>query len=377
VVIVRHSPAGGISSVPPFLVGVVAHRCDYGEEFLAEEAAPASAVIDNDSVRGDTGETERMRSQPSITDVAMQFASDIVNRTDDDVSIDLATDDHIVIDLRSTPVHDYTDTTVELHVIRELPPILDINALEPFTGHRADRSAFFEEDDASRPSGTDLSELGTTLRTAVSPVGGLATASWPARAAKRTVDIIVSALALLLLTPLLLAVTVLVKATSRGPVLYRSVRTGKDGREFAFWKFRSMYVGAADHLTLIADENEQTGPVFKMKHDPRITKFGRILRKTSIDELPQLLHVLTGKMSLVGPRPALPAEVAQYDARARQRLAVKPGITCIWQVSGRSDIDFDTWVDMDVEYIKKWSPLLDIRLLLLTIPAVISGKGAY
>jgi lipopolysaccharide/colanic/teichoic acid biosynthesis glycosyltransferase len=172
-------------------------------------------------------------------------------------------------------------------------------------------------------------------------------------------------------------IAVLTKTTSRGPGLYRSKRVGRDGEEFTLYKFRSMYDGAADERTSLAKHNEQSGPVFKMRDDPRITPLGRLLRKVSADELPQLVNVLSGKMSLVGPRPALPEEVAQYGIRASQRLAVKPGITCIWQVSGRSTIDFDTWIEMDVEYIRSWTLFRDISLLIRTVPAVLSGRGAY
>jgi lipopolysaccharide/colanic/teichoic acid biosynthesis glycosyltransferase len=152
---------------------------------------------------------------------------------------------------------------------------------------------------------------------------------------------------------------------------------GKDGREFTFYKFRSMHTNADLRRNELAHLNETDGPVFKMREDPRITAVGRILRRTSIDEAPQFWNVLRGDMSLVGPRPPLPSEVMHYDAKQWQRLMVWPGITCIWQVSGRSDLDFATWVDMDLEYIRRWSPWLDVALLLRTIPAVLSGRGAY
>ncbi len=172
-------------------------------------------------------------------------------------------------------------------------------------------------------------------------------------------------------------IAVLVAVTTPGPVLYRSERVGKDGQVFSFLKFRSMFIDAPARLEELRDHNEQTGPVFKMENDPRITPIGKFLRRGSIDELPQLLHVLSGRMSIVGPRPALVAEVEQYSDVERQRLLVKPGITCIWQVSGRSTIDFDTWVAMDLEYIRCWSLAKDVSLMAQTVPAVLSGKGAY
>ena len=143
------------------------------------------------------------------------------------------------------------------------------------------------------------------------------------------------------------------------------------------FKFRSMKVEAHEDRDEILHLNELEGPVFKIRDDPRVTRVGRAIRKLSIDELPQLLNVLAGDMSLVGPRPPLPEEYETYGPRERQRLAVKPGITCIWQVSGRSDLDFETWVDMDLEYIEGWTIRQDLKLLVLTIPAVLSGRGAY
>ena len=146
---------------------------------------------------------------------------------------------------------------------------------------------------------------------------------------------------------------------------------------FRFRKFRSMRATADDEKVELAALNEKSGPIFKIREDPRMTSVGRWLRRTSLDELPQLFHVASGRMSLVGPRPHLPVEVAMYGSRASQRLSVKPGVTCIWQVSGRSDLDFDTWIDLDLEYIQRWSLWSDIKLLVLTVPAVLSGRGAY
>ncbi len=205
----------------------------------------------------------------------------------------------------------------------------------------------------------------------------LLTASHWKLAVKRAVDI-VGAVALLFLTlPIIVVISVAVATTSRGPILYRQERIGRDRRSFTFLKFRSMYRDAESRLAGLQYLNDASGPIFKMKSDPRVTPVGRVLRRWSVDELPQLINVLLGHMSLVGPRPPLPQEVAEYGAEARQRLLVKPGITCIWQVSGRSDIDFDRWVAMDLEYISNWSLSLDLRLLLRTIPAVLGRRGAY
>jgi lipopolysaccharide/colanic/teichoic acid biosynthesis glycosyltransferase len=207
--------------------------------------------------------------------------------------------------------------------------------------------------------------------------GGLVTASPAQRLAKRLLDIVVGTGALAVILPVLLLAMAAVACTSRGPVFYVDWRTGRDGRTFRMWKLRSMHVDANRRLAQLLEHNEVTGPVFKMRRDPRITPVGRILRKLSIDEMPQLLNVIKGDMSLVGPRPPLPAECMSYSPRQRERLAVKPGLTCIWQVSGRSDIGFDEWVEMDLEYIARWSFGLDVHLLIRTIPAVLSGRGAY
>ena len=194
---------------------------------------------------------------------------------------------------------------------------------------------------------------------------------------KRVLDIIGATVGLILLTPIIFLVAVLVVLTSPGPPFFKQRRVGRGGRDFVFYKFRSMQVSAEELLHEIMDHNEVDGPVFKIKDDPRITEVGRFLRRFSIDELPQLWNVLRGDMSLVGPRPPLPEEVAQYSDWERQRLLVKPGITCIWQVSGRSTLDFETWVSMDLEYIRTWRPWLDLVLIARTVPAVLSGRGAY
>ena len=194
---------------------------------------------------------------------------------------------------------------------------------------------------------------------------------------KRTMDVVISLAALAVCLPFLPLVAIAIKLSSPGPVLHFQERIGKDGVRFRMLKLRSMTVGAESVRTSLAADADITGPVFKMRNDPRVTRVGRFLRKYSIDELPQLANVLAGQMSLVGPRPPLPEEVEHYEPWHMRRLSVKPGLTCIWQVSGRSHVSFDRWVEMDIEYIENRSIWLDIRLLLRTIPAVFSGRGAY
>jgi lipopolysaccharide/colanic/teichoic acid biosynthesis glycosyltransferase len=208
-------------------------------------------------------------------------------------------------------------------------------------------------------------------------VGLLAARPWQ-RATKRLIDIVGSAALLVLLTPVMFVIAISIPLTSPGPVIYAQRRIGKGGHPFTMYKFRSMDRDAHDSRHLHAHRNRHTnGPVFKVPDDPRITRVGRVIRRLSLDELPQLLNVLRGDMSLVGPRPALPEEFAQCGEDVRQRALVAPGLTCIWQVSGRSDVDFLRWVDMDLEYIRTWNLRLDLRLLLRTIPAVFRGQGAY
>ena len=195
---------------------------------------------------------------------------------------------------------------------------------------------------------------------------------------KRIMDILVATIFLVGISPLLLLVALIIKAIDRGPVIYTQKRVGQWGREFPFPKFRSMVVNADEIRQTILDQSHHTDSVtFKMAKDPRITWIGRIIRKLSIDELPQLWNVLKGDMSLVGPRPPLPEEVARYTLKDRRRLDVTPGLTCTWQVSGRSDIPFDEQVKLDVAYIESKNFMTDIRILFKTIPAVLSGKGAY
>ncbi len=194
---------------------------------------------------------------------------------------------------------------------------------------------------------------------------------------KRVIDITASLMGLLLLSPIMLLVALLIKMTSRGPVLFSQVRIGQGGKKFRLYKFRTMVVNSESLKGQLKKLNEKSGPVFKIKKDPRITKIGGILRKYSIDELPQLWNIVKGDMSVVGPRPPLPDEVAQYKIWQTRRLATKPGLTCIWQVSGRSRIEFEDWVRLDLRYIDSWSLWLDIKLIFKTFRVVLTGDGAY
>ena len=197
-------------------------------------------------------------------------------------------------------------------------------------------------------------------------------------ALKRFFDVVFSILALILLLPLFAVLAILIKTTSRGPVFFVQTRVGRYGRNFPFYKFRSMYADAEQRKAALMAQNQSAdGVIFKMKKDPRITPIGRFIRRTSIDELPQFLNVLFGDMSLVGPRPPVPSEVIQYTLEDRKRLMVRPGLTCLWQISGRSDIPFKQQVLLDKEYIQSRSLWKDLLILLRTVPAILSGRGAY
>ncbi len=196
------------------------------------------------------------------------------------------------------------------------------------------------------------------------------------RALKRLFDIVSSAVALWLLLPLFLVVALLVKVTSRGPAFFKQQRVGLHGRRFNMLKFRSMVANAEELKAALAKHNEQTGPVFKMRQDPRVTRVGRFIRKYSIDELPQLINVLRGDMSVVGPRPPVPSEVVRYEAWQLRRLCVRPGLTCLWQVSGRNQISFEDWMYLDMQYIDHWSLRQDFHLIFRTLPVVFLGRGA-
>jgi len=194
---------------------------------------------------------------------------------------------------------------------------------------------------------------------------------------KRAVDLCLSLVVLLALAPLFVAIATAVKISSPGPVMYRQLRVGRDGKTFEMLKFRSMCIGAENMVEMLRERNEASGPLFKMRRDPRITRVGRLLRRFSLDELPQIGNVIRGEMSLVGPRPPLPSEVKNYEEWQLGRLQARPGMTGLWQVSGRSEVPFNDMVRLDLHYVRNWSFGLDLEIMLRTIPAVVANRGAY
>lgn len=193
---------------------------------------------------------------------------------------------------------------------------------------------------------------------------------------KRIIDIVGSLVGLIVLSPILLVVAILIKLDSKGPILFSQVRVGKNGKEFKMHKFRSMVVDAEELKEKLREQNEREGPMFKIKDDPRVTRIGRFIRKTSIDELPQLINILKGEMSIVGPRPSLPKEVAQFDDWMLERLEVKPGLTCYWQVSGRDIIGFEEWMKLDVKYVREKNLIIDIKLIFKTVFVLFGDENA-
>ena len=196
-------------------------------------------------------------------------------------------------------------------------------------------------------------------------------------AIKRLIDITCSFVGILVLSPLFIIIAIIIKFTSKGPVFFSQKRVGRNGKEFDMYKFRSMVVNAEELKEKLAAQNEMSGPMFKMKDDPRVTKVGKFIRKTSLDELPQLWNVLKGDMSLVGPRPSLPKEVAQFDEWMYKRLEVKPGLTCYWQVSGRNNIDFEDWMKLDIKYVEERNLWIDIKLIFKTVFVLFGDKNAH
>ena len=194
---------------------------------------------------------------------------------------------------------------------------------------------------------------------------------------KRAIDIIGAGSGLLLLSPVIAIVSCAVKFTSKGPIFFSQKRVGKNGQLFDMYKFRSMVVNAEELKEKLANQNEMSGPMFKMKDDPRVTKVGKFIRKTSLDELPQLWNVLKGDMSLVGPRPSLPKEVKQFEKWMYKRLTVKPGLTCYWQVSGRNNIDFEDWMKLDISYVEDRNLWIDIKLIFKTVLVLFGDKNAH
>jgi lipopolysaccharide/colanic/teichoic acid biosynthesis glycosyltransferase len=190
-------------------------------------------------------------------------------------------------------------------------------------------------------------------------------------------DVILSLCGIIFLAPVFITCALLIKLTDFGPIFFKQARVGKDGKKFYMYKFRSMIINAEKELEKLKELNEADGPLFKIKKDPRITAIGQLLRKTSMDELPQLINVLKGEMSLVGPRPALPSEVEQYKSWHKNRLAVPQGITGLWQVNGRSSTTFDKMMELDIEYVRSKSIFLDVYLIAMTIPALLGSKDAF
>lgn len=201
--------------------------------------------------------------------------------------------------------------------------------------------------------------------------------SWQYRVSKRALDVLFALAGLTLLLPLLPLIVVLIKLDSPGPVLFAQRRVGRHGRLFTCYKFRSMVKDAEALKSELAELNEATGAAFKIRRDPRITVVGGFLRRSSLDEVPQLINVLMGHMSIVGPRPQIPTEVELYETWHRQRLKVRPGVTCLWQIAGRSHIGFDEWMRLDLEYVRRRCMRLDLWIIFRTLPAVIARKGAY
>lgn len=194
---------------------------------------------------------------------------------------------------------------------------------------------------------------------------------------KRMMDILLSALALVILSPVFLITAVFIKREDHGPVFFIQQRAGKDMRPFSIYKFRSMYVNADEKMDEMMKNNEQTGHAFKIKDDPRITRTGKMIRRFSIDELPQLINIIKGDMSIVGPRPILTFQMEECSPYERQRLVVQPGLTCYWQIGGRADVTWEEWVEMDLDYIEDMSLWTDLKMIAKTVPVVFSGDGAY
>lgn len=201
--------------------------------------------------------------------------------------------------------------------------------------------------------------------------------SFAFRFVKRSFDIAAACVGLVALSPVFLATAVAIKADDGGPVFFSQMRAGKDGRDFRFYKFRSMCTNAEALFEKMQEQNEQTGNAFKIRDDPRITKVGKFIRKYSIDELPQLINVIRGDMSIVGPRPILSHQMAKCSDYEKQRLSVRPGLTCIWQISGRADIKWEQWVELDLKYIREMSLWNDLKIILKTVPVVLKGDGGY
>jgi exopolysaccharide biosynthesis polyprenyl glycosylphosphotransferase len=280
----------------------------------------------------------------------------------------------------SYPVHPLDDLRALLssHVIDEIHFAVDyalFPALEPFFRLCQEEGVCcrIAVDFFPQAAGyMDLEKIGETPLLTFSGAPANEVLLW----AKRGIDMVLALAGVILLSPILLVAAALIKTTSRGPVIFRQTRCGLAGRTFTLYKFRSMVEDAESRLDEVVHLNERDAVVMKIRRDPRLTPVGRWLRKFSIDELPQLFNVLRGDMSLVGPRPAIPTEVAQYQRWQRRRLRMRPGLTCLWALRGRDKVDFESWMRLDLQYIDTWSLGLDARIILMTIPQVLSGRGA-
>ncbi len=272
-----------------------------------------------------------------------------------------------------TPSDISTPRVVRLHAVSAHAPVaprMRVHAGGFANGHARPRVA-------SSATWTTASSAAGTLEPAVLPFDTPEPQGLYLRHGKRILDVLGALFALIALSPVIAVLALIVRMTSRGPVFYRSTRIGRGGRPFTFIKLRSMVKDADLKRQNMTHLNEADGPVFKIARDPRITPIGRFMRSTSLDEVPQFWNVLIGDMSLVGPRPPIPHEVAQYEPWQLRRLDVRPGLTCLWQISGRSRIGFQEWMRLDLEYIRHRSFALDLKILLRTIPAVLSREGAY
>ena len=268
------------------------------------------------------------------------------------------------------------ETIVQAYGVNELVIALPANRREQVSRvidrgfHRPVTIKFLPELSELLPRKFDVHEFGGRRYIGFAP---MASVSW----IKRAVDLVLIGGGLVMISPLLLAVAMAIKLDTRGSVFYRQKRVGKNGQRFWMYKFRSMCQDADRHLDGLRDQNEASGPLFKIREDPRVTRVGRFIRRWSLDELPQLFNVIRGEMSLVGPRPPLPSEVDEYEDWQLGRLRAVPGLTGLWQVSGRSEVPFHDMVRLDLHYIRNWSLGLDLEILLRTIPAVLSNRGAY
>jgi exopolysaccharide biosynthesis polyprenyl glycosylphosphotransferase len=318
------------------------------------------------------GSGERAKKFISIIKSHPHWGFRILGLVDEEDRVGMTVEDHRVIgsfnDIARILDENVVDEVMFILPRRWLSSLEDYLKICEEVGVKATVAMDFFNTDIARPVVTEIHGLPLLTFNAV-PYN-----IWHL-AVKRLTDVVVSACGLILLSPLFLTVSLMIKMTSKGPVFFRQTRCGLNGRGFTIYKFRTMAVDAEKRLSELMEFNEREGPVFKIQNDPRITRIGSVLRKTSLDELPQLLNVLKGDMSLIGPRPPLPAEVKRYDRWQRRRLSLRPGIACIHEVVARRDKDFEGWIRLDLEYIDNWSLSLDARILTKTILTVFRGNG--